>query len=241
MSSRPARKYKIGICLECKAEKQIPCKGVCESCYRKQRRKNNPEKEKARNKARYARTKEKERERYHQRRDADPEAWNEAAAKRYRKRNGPTKDKVAVDKNAVKRANYAKNKPSRRAYYRDWSMKNKDKIKLYHAKSSSKETKRRYRIKSAYGISLERYDEILLSQYGACAICGSHPQEGARLVVDHDHTTGVVRGLLCRKCNLGIGHLGDSVELLLKAIQYLKQSHVVQLGDYCEHSQNGVQ
>ena len=221
--SRPARQYKIGTCLECKTEKPLPCKGLCESCYRKRRRKDNPEKEKARNKARYARTKEKERERYRERRAADPEAWNASAAKRYRKRKGPPKEKIVVDRRAAARENYANNKPSRREYYRAWAMNNKDKIKVYHAKAS-KETKRRYRIKSAYGISLERYEEILLSQSGACAICGTQPQEGARLVVDHDHTTGAIRGLLCRKCNLGIGHLGDNLESLMKAVEYLKKS-----------------
>jgi hypothetical protein len=46
-----------------------------------------------------------------------------------------------------------------------------------------------------------------------------------KLVVDHDHTTGKFRGWLCKRCNLGIGKLGDNLEGLKKAVKYLESSH----------------
>ena len=63
-------------------------------------------------------------------------------------------------------------------------------------------------------------------QGGRCAICGVHhselnDREHFNLFVDHDHETGIVRGLLCTHCNVGLGHFRDSPNLLAKAIAYL--------------------
>ena len=55
----------------------------------------------------------------------------------------------------------------------------------------------------------------------ACDICGKEESNGFDLAVDHNHKTGKIRGLLCRKCNTGIGLFQDSTELLAKAIEYL--------------------
>lgn len=59
---------------------------------------------------------------------------------------------------------------------------------------------------------------------GLCDICKTHiPGFGRKnLSVDHDHSTGIVRGMLCQKCNIGIGNFNDNVELLKNAINYLK-------------------
>lgn len=73
-------------------------------------------------------------------------------------------------------------------------------------------------------MTYERYLQMLESQNSCCAICGGHQDDFKRkLCVDHDHKTGEARGLLCDACNGGIGKLRDSVELLEKAIKYLKQ------------------
>lgn len=65
---------------------------------------------------------------------------------------------------------------------------------------------------------------MFAEQNGCCAICGDHQSNQARsMAVDHCHETGRVRGLLCMKCNTGIGKLGDSPELLRKAIAYLEK------------------
>lgn len=62
------------------------------------------------------------------------------------------------------------------------------------------------------------------AQNGSCALFGCHIADIDRLHVDHDHATGVVRGLLCSGCNTGLGKLRDSVDGLQQAIKYLQSS-----------------
>ncbi len=69
----------------------------------------------------------------------------------------------------------------------------------------------------AYGLTIEHYERILVTQGGGCAICSSDEN----LVVDHCHDTHIVRGVLCRQCNLGLGHFKDQIELLRAALSYL--------------------
>lgn len=87
------------------------------------------------------------------------------------------------------------------------------------ARASSRNYKRRVRY-AELGISEEGYQELLRRQKGRCAICKKKPGQ-SRLAVDHDHTTGVVRGLLCKHCNQALGHFRDNVESLKAAIRYL--------------------
>jgi protein-arginine kinase activator protein McsA len=61
------------------------------------------------------------------------------------------------------------------------------------------------------------------AQNNRCYICNSGPANNQSLHVDHDHITGKVRKLLCNNCNNGIGKLKDSIEILNKAIKYLKE------------------
>lgn len=80
-----------------------------------------------------------------------------------------------------------------------------------------------------YGITPERYAEMLAEQNGVCLLCGLPPAgEGhgtsSRLHVDHDHVTGKVRGLLCNNCNRGLGYLADDPVLMLKAAEYVKRN-----------------
>jgi len=80
-----------------------------------------------------------------------------------------------------------------------------------------------------HGRTSEEYQAFLDKQNGQCAICGV--REGhrscrgreCRLAIDHDHRTGMVRGLLCNNCNRGLGRFKDSVDLLEAAIRYLKR------------------
>ena len=71
-----------------------------------------------------------------------------------------------------------------------------------------------------YGLSVEQYDRILEAQGGVCAICLKAPKK-QRLNVDHDHKTGVVRGLLCFRCNYGIGWFQDDAQRLGRMASYL--------------------
>lgn len=76
-------------------------------------------------------------------------------------------------------------------------------------------------VEEKYGITEERYAELLKQQKGRCAICRNRPRT-QRLAVDHNHKTGAVRGLLCKRCNhdlLGGGH--DDIEVLWRAVAYL--------------------
>lgn len=75
-----------------------------------------------------------------------------------------------------------------------------------------------------YGITVEAYEAMFRAQNGACAICRGNELSGRRLAVDHCHTTGTVRGLLCAGCNRGIGYMGDSVQNLNAAAEYLTRA-----------------
>jgi hypothetical protein len=87
--------------------------------------------------------------------------------------------------------------------------------KDYHLKN--KESSRDKRLKYKYGITLEEYKELSQGQGGICKIC----KKQEKLYVDHNHITSKVRGLLCHKCNVGIGYFEDSVDFLENAIKYL--------------------
>lgn len=84
---------------------------------------------------------------------------------------------------------------------------------------------RQYHLMNKYGMTQDDYDAILVAQDGACAICGtSEPGGGnAYFHIDHDHETGAIRGLLCKSCNLGIGHARESVDILMAMAAYLLQ------------------
>jgi hypothetical protein len=73
-----------------------------------------------------------------------------------------------------------------------------------------------------YNINLEQYNKMLIDQNYLCKICNKNLKEGKSPHVDHCHTTGLVRGLLCNTCNLGLGAFKDNEESLKNAIVYLK-------------------
>lgn len=78
---------------------------------------------------------------------------------------------------------------------------------------------RRHRLKKQYGMSEADWDALVLAQEGRCKIC----EQPADLRVDHCHTSGVVRGLLCHSCNTAIGHFRDDTAVLYRAISYLQE------------------
>lgn len=106
--------------------------------------------------------------------------------------------------------------------------------RVYRAKRGT-EYVREINLKRSFGISIKDHDEMLKKQKGVCAICGKPESHGhynvkqskvvklKNLAVDHDHTTNRVRGLLCQRCNRGIGLFGDDIQTLEKAIQYLNK------------------
>lgn len=72
-----------------------------------------------------------------------------------------------------------------------------------------------------YGLTLEEWDAMVEAVDGKCELCGEADEA---LCVDHDHATGRIRGVLCRRCNRAIGQLGDTAEALRKAWEYLTRS-----------------
>ncbi len=107
-----------------------------------------------------------------------------------------------------------KNRPAYNALAVKWRDKNPEK---QHATD----------IKRLYGLSIERYNEMLTEQACGCKICGKQHDPSlkrGRLYVDHCHITGEIRGLLCGGCNSAIGYFNDDVSLLEKAITYINNS-----------------
>lgn len=106
---------------------------------------------------------------------------------------------------------YEKNRERECAKQREYRERNKDK---------NRERQRKYRIEQ-YGISLMDYGCMLLLQDNSCALC--FEVFGAeRPHIDHDHKSGEVRGLLCRRCNQGLGQLQDDPAILARAIEYVR-------------------
>jgi Recombination endonuclease VII/Homeodomain-like domain len=91
---------------------------------------------------------------------------------------------------------------------------------------------RKWGLQARYGIGPAEYDALYREQSGCCAICRIHKEPwqtggGVKgryrfLVVDHDHSTGRVRGLLCFNCNLAIGHFHDDPMLMAAAVAYMR-------------------
>lgn len=107
----------------------------------------------------------------------------------------------------------------------EWRKKNPGSYLNSQIKYRLKETepKRRSLLKSRYNLSVENYYLMSKSQNNSCAICGTHKSKLTKgLFVDHCHKTKKVRGLLCTKCNTGIGQFSESQTKLLYAIRYLK-------------------
>lgn len=77
-------------------------------------------------------------------------------------------------------------------------------------------------LKSKFGITQADYDAMFERQAGACAICQCPAEQSYKgLHIDHDHITGRVRGLLCQRCNMALGLLGDDVDTISKAAAYI--------------------
>ena len=125
---------------------------------------------------------------------------------------------------AWREANKGKVSQSKRSYVsRNWTAIRKHQQEYMSTKKvEAAEYRRRWNLSKRYGITVDRFAEILDSQGGACAVCR---RTKGRQVVDHDHVTGKVRGILCVRCNVSIGGLGDNVEGLMRAICYLEKAN----------------
>jgi len=106
--------------------------------------------------------------------------------------------------------------------FKSYQKQNKERVKkvrkLYCLKNPDKV--KNSILKTVYGITLKQYNILKSKQNNKCAIC----DEVKKLHIDHDHLTGKIRGLLCGRCNRGIGHFKDNIIVLVNAIRYLKEN-----------------
>jgi hypothetical protein len=102
-----------------------------------------------------------------------------------------------------------------------WRDNNPDKVKLTNSDwyKSHKIEIQAQRRQTKYAIGREAYVHIAKRAAGCCEICGNKLK---RAQLDHDHQTGKIRGLLCCKCNLGLGNFNDDINKLKLAIKYLE-------------------
>jgi hypothetical protein len=146
----------------------------------------------------------------------------------------------AISKKEYNAAYYRANKEKRKECSRSWRIKNMGRfmqkskewakanpkrIKDIQARSYGRQ--RKAHLMDKYGISDRDYSLLMESQRGVCKICSKICASGRALSVDHDHATGRVRGLLCGKCNAGLGLFMDSKTNLELAIKYLNNSYPV--------------
>lgn len=80
-----------------------------------------------------------------------------------------------------------------------------------------------------YGLTSEEYWKVYEYQGGKCAICQRATGKRKKLSVDHDHSTGEVRMLLCTRCNRMLGHLRDEPEAFERAADVLRHPHPVEI------------
>jgi hypothetical protein len=147
-----------------------------------------------------------------------PERRRETA-KRWREKNGARYD-------AKRRAHRAANRAKLQAQKEKWAKENPDRVAATNALARLRRKRKcmAVQLRRNYDFTLADYDALWTAQAGRCAICGrsSGNESGYRLAVDHCHQTGIVRGLLCNRCNSALGYFGDSAKRLRKAAKYLE-------------------
>ncbi len=95
-------------------------------------------------------------------------------------------------------------------------------LKWYHAqKGRADGGQNNRRLIRRYGITWREYEIMLAAQLGGCAVCGASSDRNKRLSVDHCHSTGKVRGLLCHRCNISLGLFKDDAARLRRAADYI--------------------
>jgi hypothetical protein len=120
--------------------------------------------------------------------------------------------------------------PERKEYERQWRERNRDRVREISRNNYRKRKAadplygRIHHLGCVFGLTVAEAREI--EAIKQCEICGAEAPEHRALDVDHNHTTGRVRGKLCRACNHGIGNFKDNPDLLLKAVDYLLERDV---------------
>ena len=126
---------------------------------------------------------------------------------------------------AAKAERHRSNPEPARRRTRKWRLDNLERAtanqQAFVASGGKRIADRKSYLKRKYGLTLEQYDAMLEAQGGGCFICGRPPRDDISLHLDHDHSTGKVRGILCFCCNNALADLREDSQLLQKAVTYL--------------------
>ncbi len=132
-----------------------------------------------------------------------------------------------------------KNKDKCNETAKSWRKRNPDKVRAVHVKhrdkrvaktrewhTKNKQREREWYRKHKYGLAPGEFDKMVKQQGGCCLICETEfgLDRASWPHIDHCHSTGAIRGLLCSHCNQGIGHFKDNPELLILAAEYVRQA-----------------
>jgi Recombination endonuclease VII len=118
---------------------------------------------------------------------------------------------------------YQKNQKRAIANVKRWQQANAERHNAYQRqyRADHPQQFRDGHLRRVFSLAGAQYQGLLDDQGGGCALCGRAPRAGRPLHVDHNHETGAVRGLLCFRCNVGIGHFGEDTLRIADAIAYL--------------------
>ncbi|MFD0032529.1 endonuclease VII domain-containing protein [Streptomyces sp. NPDC127172] len=160
---------------------------------------------------------------------ANPEAKREAdrryrqtdkyKANRKARREGPQRERLLEQKRESWYRNHDTNLEKLRAREADPEFRAKARARYAKWRKENPRGTRKWALKYFYGLTLDQWDAMVLAQEGRCAIC----EQPCELVVDHCHTSGAVRELLCGTCNSGLGHFKDNPAALRAAADYLER------------------
>ena len=139
-----------------------------------------------------------------------------AAASRYRDKHA---EKLKERSQTYRDENREKIRADERARYHRDIEKSRETARIKYLKNPN--AIKNKSLKYNYGITIEQYNAMRDAQNNSCLICG---EADCLLVVDHCHSSGKIRGLLCNPCNAGIGHLKESTAVLRNAILYIETS-----------------
>lgn len=152
---------------------------------------------------------------------------NRIIQKRYREKH---KEKIKVTAKLSRQKHREKNREKEAQRTKSYSLKNKEKIKL-RRKQYLMSNRPKYRssyLKRKYNITLDDYNRMVNEQNNLCKVCGKPGDESNKnsvLHIDHCHSTGRVRGLLCDNCNRALGMVKEDIVILEALINYIKENN----------------